>query len=120
MKRKRQINIGEVNFHERLKYELSSYIEKTIQSDGSVTTNRVDNPYFLMNNNWNIKFLKSIPQFRKMADNYKGKRRNVHFRINSPTVNLEIKYVWYQKLFKEQWALSSGFNQKAALLTKLS
>ena len=55
-----------------------------------------------------------------MADNYKGKRRNVHFRINSPTVNLEIKYVWYQKLFKEQWALSSGFNQKAALLTKLS
>ena len=28
MKRKRQINIGEVNFHERLKYELSSYIEK--------------------------------------------------------------------------------------------
>ncbi len=73
-----------------------------------------------MNNNWNIKFLKSIPQFRKMADNYKGKRRNVHFRINSPTVNLEIKYVWYQKLFKEQWALSSGFNQKAALLTKLS
>lgn len=64
-------------------------------------------------------FLESIPQFRKMADNYKGKRRNVHFRINSPTVNLEIKYVWYQKLFKEQWALSSGFNQKAALLNKL-
>ncbi|PFM43773.1 transposase [Bacillus cereus] len=120
MKRKRQINIGEVNFHERLKYELSSYTEKTIQSDGSVTTNRVENPYFLMNNNWNIKFLKSIPQFRKMADNYKGKRRNVHFRINNPIVNLEIKYVWYQKLFKEQWALSSGFNQKAALLTKLS
>ncbi|KXI83127.1 transposase [Bacillus cereus] len=120
MNPKRKINIGEVNFHERLKYELSSYIEKTIQSDGSVTTNRVDNPYFLMNNNWNIKFLKSIPQFQKMADNYKGKRRNVHFRINSPTVNLEIKYVWYQKLFKEQWALSSGFNQKAALLTKLS
>ncbi|WP_033796100.1 tyrosine-type recombinase/integrase [Bacillus pseudomycoides] len=120
MKRKRQINIGKVNFHERLKYELSSYIEKTIQSDGSVTTNRVENPYFLMNNNWNIKFLESIPQFRKMADNYKGKRRNVPFRINSPTVNLEIKYVWYQKLFKEQWALSSSFNQKAALLNKLS
>ena len=53
-----------------------------------------------MNNNWNIKFLKSIPQFRKMADNYKGKRRNVHFRINSPTVNLEIKYVWYQKIIQ--------------------
>lgn len=65
MKRKRQINIGEVNFHERLKYELSSYIEKTIQSDGSVTTNRVDNPYFLMNNNWNIKFLKVSLNFGK-------------------------------------------------------
>ncbi|OFD79312.1 MULTISPECIES: tyrosine-type recombinase/integrase [Bacillus cereus group] len=120
MNRKQQTNIGEVNFHERLKYELSSYMEKIIQPDGSVTTNHVKEPYFLINDSWNIEFLESIPQFRKMADNYKGKRRNVHFRINSPTVNLEIKYVWYQKLFKEHWALSSGFNAKAALLNKLS
>ena len=120
MNRKQQTNIGEVNFHERLKYELSSYMEKIIQPDGSVTTNHVKEPYFLINDSWNIEFLESIPQFRKMVDNYKGKRRNVHFRINSPTVNLEIKYVWYQKLFKEHWALSSSFNAKAALLNKLS
>ncbi|CGG58728.1 phage integrase family site specific recombinase [Streptococcus pneumoniae] len=120
MKRKQQTNIGEVNFHERLKYELSSYMEKRIHPDGSVTTNHVKEPYFFIYDSWNIKFLESIPQFRKMADNYKGKRRNVHFRINSPTVNLEIKYVWYQKLFKEHWALSSSFNAKAALLNKLS
>ena len=71
MKRKRQINIGEVNFHERLKYELSSYIEK--QSNlMDLLPLTVWTILFLMNNNWNIKFLKSIPQFRKMADNYKG------------------------------------------------
>ncbi|KWU59026.1 transposase [Bacillus mycoides] len=120
MKRKQQTNIGEVNFHERLKYELSSYMEKTIQPDGFVTTKHVKEPYFLINDSWNIEFLESIPQFRRMADNYKGKRRNVYFRINSPTVNLEIKYVWYQKLFKEHWALSSSFDGNAALLNKLS
>ncbi|MGH1145093.1 tyrosine-type recombinase/integrase [Bacillus pseudomycoides] len=120
MKHTQQIVIEQLGFHERLQRELSSYIEKTVQHDGYVTTQRIKDSYFLINDSWHIGFLKNIPQFRKMIDNYKGKRRNVNFRINSSTINLEVKYVWYQKLFNEQWALSSSFNAKAAHLNKLS
>ncbi|HHT7240209.1 tyrosine-type recombinase/integrase [Bacillus cereus] len=120
MKYSQQIVIEQLGFHERLQRELSSYIEKTVQHDGYVTTQCIKDSYFLINDSWHIGFLKNIPQFRKMIDNYKGKRRNVHFRINSSTINLEVKYVWYQKLFNEQWALSSSFNAKAAHLNKLS
>ncbi|MBZ8126164.1 transposase, partial [Bacillus thuringiensis] len=105
MKQTYQSDTEQLGFHERLQRELSSYSVKTIEKDGSVAIHHVKDPYFLVNDIWNVDFLKNIPQFQEMAKNHsKRRRRNMRFEINSATVNLEVKYVWYQKLFKDEWA----------------
>ncbi len=120
MRQTYQIDAEQFGFHERLHHELLSYPVKTVQEDGSVIVQHVQDPYFLIHDVWHIGFFESIPQFREMVDNYKAHRRNVYFRFNNPTINLEVKYVWHQKLFNEQWSLTSCFNAKAAKTNKLS
>jgi integrase len=115
-----QIHQIELGFHKRLQLELSSYPVKARQVDGTVSVQNKKNPYFLVNDIWSISFFKAIPQFREMIDNYKGKSRNIRFQIKSPSVNLEVKYVWYQKLFRDEWALSSIFIGQATHLRKLT
>ncbi len=66
-------------------------------------------------------FLENIPQFQEMAKNHsKRRRRNMRFEINSATVNLEVKYVWYQKLFKDEWAIGTVFGGQATSLRRLT
>ncbi|MCM3736834.1 tyrosine-type recombinase/integrase [Bacillus cytotoxicus] len=119
MKQIYQIDTEQLGFHEQLQRELSSYPVKNIEKDGSVAIHHVQDPYFLVNNSWNVGFLENIPQFQEMVEMYKG-NRNVHFRISSPTVNLEAKYIWYQKLFKDECAFGSIFNAQATRLNKLT
>lgn len=114
------IQLIEISFHERLQQELSSYLEKMIHEDGSVTTNVIENPYFLENDVWNVNILGEIPQFQEQWLNYKFSIKNLYFRVNSPTVNLEIKYVWYHKLFRDEWTLSSAFNGQINSFNKLT
>lgn len=40
--------------------------------------------------------------------------------MKSLTVNLEIKYVWYQKLFKEEWTLTTVFGGQNRTLNRIS
>ncbi|MFJ8531497.1 tyrosine-type recombinase/integrase [Bacillus sp. NPDC094106] len=104
MKYIQQVETEQLGFHERLQHELSSYLEKKMKHDGSVTIKRV----------------KNIDQFQETVENYTNKNRNLHFQINSPTVNLEIKYVWYHKLFNESWTLNSAFSSYVTNLRKIS
>ena len=67
-----------------------------------------------------ISVFKNIDQFRETVENYTNKNRNLHFQVNSPTVNLEIKYVWYHKLFNESWTLNSAFSSYVTNLHKIS
>lgn len=120
MKQTYQIDTEQLGFHEQLQRELSSYPVKIIAKDGSVATPHVKDPYFLVNDIWNVGFLENIPQFQEMTKNYGKGNRNVRFQINSATVNLEVKYVWYHKLFKDQWAVYSAFNGQATWLRKLT
>lgn len=120
MKQKQQINIEQLGFHEKLQHELSGYPIKTIQDNGSVTVQYIKDSYFLINNIWSVDFLKNIPQLKAMAENHKVSRRNMPFRINSSTVNLEVKYVSYQKLFSDAWAVRSFFGGHASQLRKLT
>jgi hypothetical protein len=120
MKQKQQINIEQLGFHERLQHEMSSYPVRTVHEDSAVTIQHVKDPYFLVQAVWNVSFLETIPQFLEMAENYKGTNRNVHFRIDSPTVNLEVKYIWYQKLFRDEWMLGTAFGGYASNLKKLT
>ncbi|MDQ0116742.1 uncharacterized protein involved in tolerance to divalent cations [Paenibacillus harenae] len=109
----------ELRFHERLEQELSTYPEKTIHTDGSVVVEHVNNPYFLVNDKWNIDFIGEIKQFKMIAENYEHSTKNIHFRIKSITVNLEAKYLWYHELFHAERALITIFvGQCWSVLTK--
>lgn len=99
----------ELSFHERLEQELSVYPEKTIHTDGSINVKHVNNPYFLVNDKWNVDFIGDIKQFKKLAENYNHSTQNIHFRIKSSTVNLEAKYFWYHELFYAEKALVTIF-----------
>lgn len=120
MKQVQHITLEELGLHERLQHELAIYPAKTVEPDGSVMVQQVQDPYFLVKDTWNVNFFKNIPQFVEVTQNYKGTNRNVHFAFNSPPVNLEVKYVWYQKLFREEWSLSSAFAGRASFLSKLA
>lgn len=120
MKQKQQINIEQLGFHEKLQHELSGYPIKMIHDNSSVTIQRVQDLYFLVNNTWNVDFFKTIPQFQEMTEKYIGTGRNVRFQINSPTVNLEMKYVYYQKLFNDEWTLTTAFSAEATHLLRLT
>jgi hypothetical protein len=110
---------GELSFHQRLEQKLSTYPEKTIHTDGSVIVEHVNNPYFLVNDKWNVDFIGEIKQFNKIAENYKHSTQNIHFRIKSSTVNLEVKYFWYHELFYAERALVTIFvGQCWSVLTK--
>lgn len=56
---------GELSFHQRLEQELSTYPEKTIHADGSVMVEHINNPYFLVNDKWNINFIGEIKHFKR-------------------------------------------------------
>ena len=44
----------------------------------------------------------------------------MHFRINSPTVNLEVKYIWYKKLFNDEWMLATVYSGQSGHLNKIA
>ncbi|MGG3809453.1 transposase, partial [Geobacillus thermodenitrificans] len=116
----KQYPIHELGFHERLQQELSTYTEKIIHEDGSVTINVVSNSYFLVNDTWNINVIGAISNFKEQFSNYKYSNKNIRFEVKSPSVNLEIKYVWYNKLFRDEWTLTSAFVGQATHLRKLT
>lgn len=109
MKRIKNVHIEEMGFHERLQRELSIYPEKTINEDGSITIEQINNPYFLVNDKWNITFLGEIKQFEEVIASYNGSNKNIHFRFTYPTINLEVKYVFYQHLFNDFWTIKRSF-----------
>lgn len=109
MKQTKIIGSEEIGFHEGLEKELSTYFEKTIHEDGSVSVEQVSNPYFLVNDKWNINDIGEIKQFKEMAENYTYSNKNIHFRFNNPLVNLEVKYIYYQHLFNDLWTIKSVF-----------
>lgn len=50
-----------------------------------------------------------IKQFKSIVGNYNHSTQNIYFRIKSPTVNLETKYVWYYDIFYAEKALITIF-----------
>lgn len=111
----KNVPIEGIGFHEGLQRELSTYFEKNIQEDGSVSIEQVNNPYFLINNKWNIDVIGEIKQFKEVVANYKYSNKNIHFRFNNPSINLEMKYVYYQYLFNELWAIKSIYGDPNGL-----
>ncbi len=105
----------EIGFHEGIKRELSTYPEKTVHEDGSVSVEQVNNPYFLINDKWNINVIGEINQFEELLANYNYSNKNIHFHFSSPSVNLEVKYVYYQQLFNDLWTIKTIINSQRPL-----
>lgn len=120
MKETKKILVIEQGFHEDLKNILSTFLEKTIHEDGSVTVAQVNNPYFLVNDKWNIHFIGEIKQFEVLVSNYNYANKNIFFRFTNPTINLEVKYVYYHQLFNDLWTISSVFNAYQFPLNKMA
>ncbi|MBP1931845.1 integrase [Ammoniphilus resinae] len=115
-----RIQAKEMSFHERLQQELSSYQEKMFNDDGTVTTKIVENPYFLVNDVWNFEEVGNILQFQKQFSNHRGDHNKLNFRVKSPSIKLEIKYIWYHKLFGDKWTINTAFNSYNDSLNKLT
>lgn len=115
MKQMKIIGSEEIGFHEGIEKELSTYFEKTIHEDGSVLVEQVSNPYFLVNDKWNINDIGEIKQFKEAVENCKYSNQNVHFQFNNPLVNLEVKYVYYQYLFNDFWSIKYAFVNQSPL-----
>ncbi|MCU5582982.1 tyrosine-type recombinase/integrase [Bacillus toyonensis] len=120
MKHIQQSDKEQLGFHESLQRELLTYPKKTVQDDGSITIQQIKDPYFIINDTWNLNFIENIPQFEEAMKNYKSLGQYVHFLINNPTIKLEIKYVFHQKLFGEIWSIGTIFNAYRTNLSKLS
>jgi D-hexose-6-phosphate mutarotase len=84
MKQIKNVQVEEIGFHEGLQKELSTYLEKTVHEDGSVSIEQVYNPYFLVNDQWNINVVGEIKQFKEVVANYNYSNKNIHFRLSRP------------------------------------
>ncbi|PEJ97360.1 tyrosine-type recombinase/integrase [Bacillus wiedmannii] len=115
MKQIKSVQVEELGFHEGLQRELSTYPEKTVQKDGSVSIERVKNPYFLVNDKWNINVVSEIKQIEEIVANYNYSNKNIHFQFSNPSINLEVKYVYYQQLFNDLWTIKSIFMVQSPL-----
>lgn len=120
MNRKQQILRDEIDLHEQIKRKMSKYPVKTVQIDGSVTVEYLKDSYFLINDIWNVEFFENIPQFRESVMNYKETNSNLRFQFNSPTLNLELKYIYYYKLFNDEWTIGTTFRGQVFWLRKLT
>ncbi|MFF2177391.1 tyrosine-type recombinase/integrase [Lysinibacillus sp. NPDC058147] len=115
MKQIKNVQVEEIGFYEGLQRELSTYPEKTIQEDSSVSIEQVKNPYFLVNNKWNINVIGEIKQFGEIVANYNFSSKNIHFQFTNPSINLEVKYVYFQQLFNDLWTMKNIFTAQNRL-----
>jgi integrase len=98
---------------------LSSYEVKDVSSDGTVKRRLVKDDYFLVNDVWNVNDIGQIPNFEEHFNKYKGTSKNIKFCIESQTIGLELKFVFYHKLFRDELSLSSLFTAYKTFINKL-
>ncbi|MES5938937.1 MULTISPECIES: tyrosine-type recombinase/integrase [unclassified Bacillus cereus group] len=115
MKHIKSFRTEEIGFHEGIQRELSTYPEKTVHEDGSVSIEQIKTPYFLVNDEWNINVVGEIKQFEEVVANFTYPNKNIRFRLSNPSINLEVRYVYYQQLFNDLWTIKSIFMTQSPL-----
>ncbi|MFD6510385.1 transposase [Bacillus sp. NPDC060175] len=99
---------------------LSSYEVKEILSDGKVETYKTEDDYFLVNDVWERHTIGQIPNFAEQYEKYKSTGNKMIFSSENPSVSLELKFVFFQKLFNDGWSLSSTFAGYSSGLNRLN
>ncbi|MCM3341620.1 tyrosine-type recombinase/integrase [Paenibacillus sp. MER TA 81-3] len=104
----------------KLEQEISSYQERLVHDDGSVSFRKVENSYFMTENTWSVDVIGSIANFQDQRNKYNRSNRNIRFEFKNPRVNLEIKYVVFYKLFNDEWSFSSLFGTNFTNINRLT
>ncbi|PEJ56785.1 transposase [Bacillus sp. AFS002410] len=97
---------------------LSSYEVKNISSDGMVKRGFVKDDYFLVNDVWDVNVIGKIPNFHEQFNKYKSRRKTINFSTENHNICLEIKFVFYHKLFSDELSFSS-LNNYTSFINKL-
>lgn len=98
---------------------LTSYRDFISNSNNKLVCKEIKTSYFIENNVWNIEFFSNISQFKDKIKGWK-KSNNIQFNFINNNLNLELKYIWYKKIFNEEWALSTAFVFQATQLKKFA
>lgn len=121
MRYKSDIEVDHV-IYEQIKQDMSSYFNKILHDDGTVTVRQVNSSYFLLNDQWRIYKLNAISQFQGMIKEFMSERsrKTIYFDFNSETLNLEVKYIFFKRLFNHNWKISTVFQSLQHPLKKLT
>lgn len=107
-------------YQQKIIHTLSSYKERFIDTDGSVIYKVVKTTYFLDNDKWDIDFFGNIEQFKRKYENYTRPNKTISFRFNNLNINTEIKYIFYNRFFINEWALTNAFVSQNSMFKRLS
>lgn len=88
LQNKKHMKADRLNYN-RLEQEISSYQERLVHDDGTVSFHKIENLYFMTENTWSVDVIGSIANFRDQLDKYNRSNRNIRFEFNNPWVNLE-------------------------------
>lgn len=98
---------------------LSSYEEKIVLSDGKVRKNMIYDDYFLANDIWNLEDIERITNFKEQYINNKNVNHKIDFTTENRPITQELKFIFFYKIFKDEWKLSTMFNTSKSMLYKL-
>jgi hypothetical protein len=83
LQNKKHVNANRLHYN-RLEQEISSYQERLVHDDGSVSFHKVENPYFKTENTWSVDIIGSIVNFQDQRNNYNRSNRNIRFEFHNP------------------------------------
>lgn len=119
LQNKKYVNANRFHYNQ-LKQEISSYQERLVHNDSSVSFRKIENPYFMTENTWTVEIIGSIANFHDQRNKYNRSNKNIRFEFNNPFVNLEMKYVVFHKLFSDEWSFSSLFGTNFTNINRLT
>ncbi|PEC48921.1 tyrosine-type recombinase/integrase [Bacillus sp. AFS096315] len=107
------------DYWDLIRSTLSSYEVKNISSDGKVQKRLVEDDFFLVNDVWNVNDIGKITNFMEQFNKYKGAGKNLRFSAENHAICLELKFVFYHRLFNDELSFNSLFQHYNTLLNKL-
>ncbi|HHL0974099.1 TPA: transposase [Bacillus cereus] len=106
--------IGEQMFHQKIQSELPNYTEGKENKN-----NHIPDSYLLVYDVWDLDVITKIENVMKYEQK-KLKSKSLTFLAHNFSMNLELKYVFYKKLFNQGWSLTNIFGGQKVLLKKLA
>ena len=106
----------------QIRQDMSSYPNMVTHEDGTVTVRQVNSSYFLNSDQWRIYKLQAIHQFQPMIKEFmtERSRKTIYFDFDNETLNLEVKYIFFKRLFNQNWKISTIFQSLQNPLKRLT